>query len=71
MVEAALKESESRLATIFKNDPSEIILVNSKTRTLHDANQTAVEMIGLQKRIWSERSAMVSSALQKWVTVQH
>ncbi len=47
--EEALKESESRLATIFENDPSGIILVNTKTRTVRDANRAAVEMIGLPK----------------------
>jgi PAS domain S-box-containing protein len=45
----ALKESESRLATIFENDPSGIILVNTRTRTVHDVNRAAVEMIGLPK----------------------
>lgn len=47
--EAALKESESRLATIFKYDPTGIILVNSKTRTIHDVNQAAAAIIGLPK----------------------
>ncbi|GEM_PF-1250618 len=47
--EEELKESESRLATIFGNDPSGIILVNVKTRTIYDANQAAVEMTGLPK----------------------
>ena len=47
--ETLLKESESRLATIFDNDPSGIILVNIKTRTVYDANQAAVEMMGLPK----------------------
>lgn len=47
--EAVLKESESRLATIFENDPSGIILVNIKTRTVHDANKAAIEMLGLPK----------------------
>ncbi len=45
-----LKESEFRFSTIFENDPSGIILVNTKTRAIYDANRTALEMIGLSKQ---------------------
>jgi PAS domain-containing protein len=45
-----LKESEFRFSTIFENDPSGIILVNTKTHAIYDANRAALEMIGLSNR---------------------
>ncbi len=45
----APKESEIRFSMIFANDPSGIILVNGRTRSIHDANPTALALIGLPK----------------------
>jgi PAS domain S-box-containing protein len=45
----ALRESETRLSTIFKNDPTGIFIVHEKTRIIYDVNDSALETIGLPK----------------------
>ena len=47
--EEALQESENRLSTIFKNDPTGIFIVNGKTRIIYDVNDSALEIIGLPR----------------------
>jgi PAS domain S-box-containing protein len=47
--EEAMQESETRLSTIFKNDPIGIFMVNEKTRFIYDVNDSALEAIGLPK----------------------
>jgi len=44
-----LQESEARLSTIFKNDPTGIFIVNGKTRIIYDVNDSALEVIGLPR----------------------
>ena len=48
-VEDALQESENRLSTIFKNDPTGLFIVNEKTRMIYDVNDSALEIIGLPR----------------------
>lgn len=45
----ALEESENRLSTIFKNDPTGIFIVHEKTQIIYDLNDTALKIFGLQK----------------------
>lgn len=47
--EVALQESENRLSTIFKNDPTGIFIVHEKTQIIYDLNDTALKIFGLPK----------------------
>jgi PAS domain S-box-containing protein len=47
--EEALQESETRLSTIIKNDPTGFFIVNEKTRIIYDVNDSALEAIGLPR----------------------
>jgi PAS domain S-box-containing protein len=47
--EEELLESETRLSTIFDNDPTGIFIVNEKTRMIYDVNNSALDIIGLPK----------------------
>ena len=48
-VEEALKQSESRLAAIFDNDPTGKVIINRRTRKIFDINRSACEALGLPK----------------------
>ena len=45
--EEALRESENRLSILFKSDPTGKIIINRNTRTIYDANDAALEMLGV------------------------
>jgi len=47
--EEVLKENETRLSMIFKNDPTGLFIVHEKTRIINDVNDSALETIGLRK----------------------
>lgn len=47
--EEALKNSENYLLTIFNSTQSGLVVIEPKTRTIFDANSTAIELIGANK----------------------
>ena len=47
--EEALRESEDRLSTIFKANPTGLFIVHEKTRIIDDVNDSALETIGLPR----------------------
>ena len=49
LAEEMLKENETRLSMIFKNDPTGLFIVHEKTRIINDVNDSALETIGLRK----------------------
>ncbi|MGB5218228.1 MAG: PAS domain S-box protein [Smithella sp.] len=47
--EEELREKDLRLTAIFNNDPSGIMLINTKTRIISDINESGLKMIGRAK----------------------